>query len=139
MRGGANGHSAKGSPGFAIMVSAATELEGSWSATEATIDGAPVPKIVGQLLSFKGDRFQIVKDGELLFGGGFSIDPSAKPSSIRFEQNETQTLAGTWLGIYDLAGDRLMICDNAPDMTKPRPEGFGDCAEPGYVLVHFTR
>jgi uncharacterized protein (TIGR03067 family) len=108
-------------------------------ANAATVAGEAAPQIIDQRLSFKGDRFQIVKDGDLLYGGGFSVDAAAEPSIIRFDQNKTETLAGIWLGIYELAGDKLTICDNAPDMAKAKPESFGDCTEAGYVLIHFTR
>jgi hypothetical protein len=36
-------------------------------------------------------------------------------------------------------GATLKICDNAPDMTKPRPNGFAAPAGSGYVFVVFTR
>ncbi|MCP4385244.1 MAG: hypothetical protein GY798_28185 [Hyphomicrobiales bacterium] len=116
-----------------------TELEGVWYATDASIGGEPVAKIVGQRLSFTGDRFQITKDGELLFGGGFSVDEGPTPPTIRFDQNETETLRGVWLGIYRRDGAALTLSDNAPDMTKPQPRTFDDCTGDGYVLIHYTR
>ncbi len=116
-----------------------TELEGTWFAESATLGGEAAPKIVGQRLSFNGDRFRITKEGKLLFGGNFSVDAAAEPASIQFEQSETQTLSGSWLGIYELDGNTLRICDNAPDMTKPRPKNFGECAAAGYVLIRFSR
>ncbi len=118
---------------------AQTELEGAWIATDAAVAGIVEPKVVGQRLSFEGDRFQITKEGELLYGGDFRVDAGAQPPTIRFDQNQTDTFAGIWLGIYELAGNELTICDNAPDMTKPPPNDFGDCANAGYVLIHFTR
>ncbi|MCP4328371.1 MAG: TIGR03067 domain-containing protein [Alphaproteobacteria bacterium] len=116
-----------------------SKLEGTWLAHGATIAGEAVPKIVGQRLSLTGGRFRITKEGELLYGGSFSVDASAEPPTIRFDQNETETLAGIWLGIYERVGDTLTVCDNAPDMAKPRPKSFGDCDAAGYVLIHFTR
>ncbi len=138
---------AKGVRGLAIVLVVAvigvaraeTELEGTWLATAATLSGEPVPLVVGHRLSFERDRFRIIKDGELLYGGSFSVDATAKPPTIRFDQNETKTLAGIWLGIYERDGDKLTICDNAHDMTKPRPTGFGECSGAGYILIHFTR
>ncbi|MGI9404571.1 MAG: TIGR03067 domain-containing protein [Hyphomicrobium sp.] len=116
-----------------------TGLEGTWFARSATLAGKDAPKIVGQRLSFNGDRFRITKEGKLLFGGNFSVDATAEPPSIQFEQSETQTLSGSWLGIYELDGNTLRICDNAPDMTKPRPKNFSECAAAGYVLIRFSR
>lgn len=40
---------------------------------------------------------------------------------------------------HTLGGDQLTICDNSPDMTKPRPRTFGDGAAAVYVVVRFTR
>ena len=138
---------AEGVRGLAIVLTVAvigvaraeTELEGTWLATAATVSGKPAPQVVGHRLSFERHRFQIIKDGELLYGGSFSVDATAKLPTIRFDQNETKTLAGIWLGIYERDGDKLTICDNAHDMTKPRPTGFGECSGAGYILIHFTR
>jgi uncharacterized protein (TIGR03067 family) len=120
-------------------VKAETELDGTWLATDATVSGEPASQIVGHRLDFEGDRFRITKYGTPLYGGSFSVDSTASPPAIQFEQTETDTLAGTWLGIYELDADTLAICDNAPDMTKPRPSSFADCTGQGYVSVRFTR
>ena len=70
---------------------------------------------------------------------GFSLTPDRETAGIVFDQYETGNLAGTWLGIYELDEDRLTICDNAPDMSKPRPRSFRGRGQPGYVTIHFTR
>lgn len=134
---------------FAILLMAATlltsearaesQLQGTWLAESAKEAGVETPEIIGHRLSFNGDRFRITKDGKLLYGGTFTVDPSANPSSISFEQNETQSLAGVWRGIYALTGDTLTVCDNAPDRSMPRPTGFAECIAPGYVVVRFKR
>ena len=124
------------SAGRAGMKSA---LEGKWRVVDATISGAAAPQIIGQRLKFSGHRFQITKDGELRHGGTFGLEPAASPPAIEFHQNETDRLAGVWLGIYEMKGDKLTICDNAPDMEQPRPKGFGDGAKAGYVVVQFRR
>ena len=93
---------------------AESPLQGTWLAESAKEAGVDMPEIIGHRLSFDGDRFRITKDGKLLYGGTFTVDPSANPSSIMFDQNETQSLAGVWRGIYALTGDTLTICDNAP-------------------------
>ncbi len=121
------------------VTQAKSELEGTWLACEATGAGKPVSTIVGHRLSFRGDRFQIVMDDELLYGGTFRTDPAAKPRTIEFEQTETGTLAGVWLGLYELEGDTLASCDNARDITLPRPVRLSDCEMPGYILIRFTR
>lgn len=116
-----------------------SELEGAWVAQEAKIAGEEAPQVVGQHLSFLGSRFNVTKDGGLLYGGAFAVDPAATQPTIDFDQNETTAFAGVWRGIYTLAGDQLTICDNSPDMTKPRPRTFVDGAAAGYIVVRFRR
>lgn len=118
-----------------------TGIEGTWRATDATLAGAPALQIVGGRLSFMGDRFQITKGGEVRYGGTYRTDSAAAPPKIDLDQHETETLAGVWLGIYELAldGNQLTIIDNAPDRTRPRPESFDEATEAGRILVRFTR
>ncbi|MCP4319034.1 MAG: TIGR03067 domain-containing protein [Hyphomicrobiales bacterium] len=116
-----------------------TELDGTWIAQDATVAGVRAPQIIGQHLTFDGDRFRITLDGKLRYGGQFSLNPDAAPRTIDFNQSETDILAGIWQGIYECMGDKLTICDNAPDMTKPRPAGFDQASAEGYVRVNFTR
>lgn len=121
------------------MSEAQTTLAGDWVAVDATIAGKPDRALVGHRLRFKDDRFQITRDDKLLFGGRFETDSRSKPPAITFHQSETQTLSGIWRGIYELDGDSLTICDNAYDMTQPRPKRFDDCDAAGYVTLRFTR
>jgi uncharacterized protein (TIGR03067 family) len=114
------------------------KLQGTWRAVAAERNGAPAPDVVGHDLTFLGDRFRITRDGGLLYGGAYTIDPSAEPSRIDFQQDEGADLRGTWKGIYRLDGGRLEIVDNAPDMGKPAPTQFAAGPGSGYVLVQFV-
>jgi uncharacterized protein (TIGR03067 family) len=114
-----------------------TELEGTWRALDATIAGEPAPQIIGQHLTFDGNRFQIGKEDVLRYGGCFSLNPDG--ATIDLVQTETDNLPGVWRGIYKRVGDILVICDNAADMARPRPAGFGQAHEEGYVWAIFTR
>lgn len=121
------------------MANAESSLDGTWVAREATLAGGSAPNLVGHRLIFEGDKFRITRDGKLLFGGRYSVDVAAKPPSIDFIQSDTESLAGVWRGIYELAGNTLKTCDNSYDMEKPRPKIFDDCAAAGYVVFRFTR
>lgn len=121
------------------MSEAQTGLSGVWVVTEATLAGEPDRALVGHRLFFDDDRFQITKNDQRLFGGRFETDSQSSPPTITFHQTETPTLNGIWRGIYELDGDSLTICDNAYDMTQPRPKTFDDCSAPGYVTLRFTR
>ncbi|MEM7168790.1 MAG: hypothetical protein AAF530_01375 [Pseudomonadota bacterium] len=120
-----------------------TELEGVWMAVAATVSGQPAPQIVGQRLSFRDRRFKISKDGRLCYGGTFSLDPMTEaeddPARIRFHQTASETLMGTWQGIYERSGNALTIVDNSAAMTKRRPISFAEWSKEGYVTVHFVR
>ena len=115
-------------------------LQGNWTATKAERDGKPADDLVGHRLSFTGDRFEIRSDkGETLFAGTARSDASTKPASIDFALDSGASKGAAWKGIYQLDGDKLTICDNAPDTTKDRPSAFEASAASGYVLVIFQR
>jgi uncharacterized protein (TIGR03067 family) len=114
------------------------DVQGRWRAVTAERNGAPAPDLVGHELVFTGDRFRITSNGRLLFGGPYTIEPSARPSRIDFRQEEGDTLRGTWRGIYRVGRGALEIVDNAADMSKPAPVRFSTWPGSGYVLVRFV-
>jgi uncharacterized protein (TIGR03067 family) len=119
---------------------AAERLEGTWTATSAERDGRPAADVVGHRLSFAGHRFQIrSRDGTLLYGGTFRVGPGSAPAAIDFEHTDGAMKGKAWKGIYALDGDRLRVCDNAPDLARARPSAFEAKAGSGYVLVTFER
>jgi uncharacterized protein (TIGR03067 family) len=57
-------------------------LQGTWTATKAGRDGKPADEVLGNRLSFSGNRFQIrSKNGNPLYEGTFRLEPS-KPAAI---------------------------------------------------------
>ena len=119
---------------------AAKTLQGAWSAVKAEQDGKPAGDLVGHRLSFAGNRFDIrSKDGKDVYAGTFQTSPGAKPPAIDFDQTEGSLKGKVWKGIYALAGETLTICDNAPDLAKPRPASFEAKQGSGYVCLTFQR
>ena len=115
-------------------------LQGSWTATKAERDGKAADDVVGNQLSFTGNRFRIQsKDGKPLYAGSVRVDPSAKSAAIDFEHTEGELKWKTWKGIYALDGDTLTTCDNAPNLDKGRPAAFEAKSGSGYVLITFKR
>jgi len=115
-------------------------LQGSWTATKAERDGKAADDVVGNRLSFTGNRFRIQsKDGKPLYAGNVRVDPSAKPAAFDFEHTEGELKGKTWKGIYALDGDTLTTCDNAPNLDKGRPAAFEAKSGSGYVLITFKR
>jgi uncharacterized protein (TIGR03067 family) len=115
-------------------------LQGTWTAVKAERDGKAADDIVGHRLSFTGNRFQIrPRDGKLLYGGTFRVDPGKKPATFDFEHTEGALKGTTWKGIYALDGDTLTTCDNGPNPDKGRPAAFEAKAGSGYILITFKR
>jgi uncharacterized protein (TIGR03067 family) len=113
-------------------------LDGAWTAVSAERDGRSAPDVAGNRLTFGGNRFTITRDGRTLFAGTYTADLGRQPAEIDFVNSEGN-LKGTWKGILRLDGATLNICDNAPDMTKPRPAAFAAPAGSGYVAIVFRR
>jgi uncharacterized protein (TIGR03067 family) len=122
----------------ASLAQPAAKLDGAWTAVTAERDGKSATDVVGHKLVFTSDRFTITRDGTTVFAGTYTTDPAKNPAQIDFVNTEGN-LKGTWKGIFQLDGVTLRICDNAPDMTKPRPSGFAAPDGSGYVLVVFAR
>lgn len=114
------------------------KLQGRWRAVSAEQNGVPTPELVGHELAFTGDRFRITRGGNLLYGGAYTVDPSAWPPRIDFRQEEGATLRGIWRGIYRFDGSSLEIADNALDTSKPAPARFATAPASGHVLVRFV-
>jgi uncharacterized protein (TIGR03067 family) len=115
-------------------------LAGAWQATAGEKSGKPAPELKGHELVFSGDRFTIrSKAGKLLFEGTVRVDTSKSPPSIDFVHTKGDAQGKTWLGIYELAGDALKICDNAGDVTKPRPTALATQVGSGLDLLTFRR
>jgi uncharacterized protein (TIGR03067 family) len=116
------------------------KLQGAWTATKAERDGKAADDVVGNRLSFTGNRFQILsKDGKPLYVGTFRVDQNTKPPAIDFGHTEGALKGKAWKGIYTLDGDTLTICDNAPNLDKGRPAAFEAKSGSGYVLITFKR
>jgi uncharacterized protein (TIGR03067 family) len=128
-------------PAFAQPAQEAQKkLQGSWTATKAERDGKSADDVVGNRLSFTGNRFRIQsKDGKLLYAGTVRVDPNAKPAAIDFEHTEANLKGKAWKGIYILDGETLTICDNAPNLDKGRPTAFEAKGGSGYVSITFKR
>jgi len=121
----------------ADMAAAGDGLDGAWTAMSAERDGAPANELVGHRIAFESDRFQITKDGSLLFGGRFATDPGKEPAQIDFAVEDGAAKGQNWAGIYKIENKELTVCDNAPNPAAPRRMEF--TATKGYVCLTFKR
>ncbi|MEH6525936.1 MAG: TIGR03067 domain-containing protein [Sneathiella sp.] len=115
------------------------KLQGTWRVETASVNGETIVPVVGQRLNFEGDHFRIDKGGSQIFGGQYHVPNANDPLHIDFEQSETEFMAGYWLGIYEVTDDHLTICDNARDMSLPRPTGFTDGERQNCILIQYRR
>ena len=117
-----------------------TQLQGTWTATQAERDGTAANAVVGHQLSLTGNRFQIQsEDGKPLYVGTVRVDPSAQPAAIDFAHTEGALQGKAWQEIYVLDGDTLTVCGNAPNLDQGRPAAFEAPRGSGYVLITFKR
>ena len=114
-------------------------LQGTWVAESAERNAKAADDLRGHQLTFAGDRFTIRSKGKVIYQGAYIIDPSAKPATIDFRNTAGEMKGKTWLGIYEMEGDVLRICDNAGDVAKGRPAAFAAGAGSGHILISFKR
>jgi uncharacterized protein (TIGR03067 family) len=112
-------------------------LKGTWQVLAAQRNARIASDMQDHQLTFSGNRFDIRSQGGVLYQGTFQVDASKKPATIDFRHTAGKAKGQTWRGIYELDGDTLKICDNAADVSKPRPSAF--VSEEGQVLVDFKR
>ena len=123
----------------ALPAEATQRLQGSWDATNAERDGKAAGELVGHRLTFTGSKFLIrSKSGKRLYAGTARTSSNVRPAAIDFTHQEGDLKGKVWKGIYALDRNKLIICDNAPDLEKVRPASFDGCGS-GYVLVTFER
>jgi uncharacterized protein (TIGR03067 family) len=122
-----------------LPAEATQRLQGSWDATNSERDGKAAGELVGHRLTFTGRKFLIrSKSGERLYAGTARTSSNVRPAAIDFTHQEGDLKGKVWKGIYALDRNKLIICDNAPDLEKVRPASFDECGS-GYVLVTFER
>jgi uncharacterized protein (TIGR03067 family) len=93
------------------------KLQGSWDATHAERDGKAAEEVVGHRLTFANNRFLIrSKGGKRLYAGTARTNSKARPAAIDFTHQEGDLKGRVWKGIYALDGNKLIICDNGPDL-----------------------
>jgi uncharacterized protein (TIGR03067 family) len=114
-------------------------IQGAWAVVSAERNGKPAPDVAGHRLTFSGDAFTIRHERHTLYRGTYAVDPDRKPAEIDFQHADGELKGKVWKGIYRFEGAALRICDNAPDMARPRPTLFSAKAGSGHICVVFRR
>ena len=128
--------------GLAASGTAAQDMgnvQGAWIVVSAERDGKPAADVAGHRLTFSGDAFTIRHERHTLYRGSYAVNPDRKPAEIDFQHLEGELTGKAWKGIYRFEGAALRICDNAPDITRPRPTQFSAKAGSGHICIVFKR
>jgi len=115
-----------------------SDLEGSWVAFAAERDGASADELIGNGISFTGDRFSIEKAGKVIFAGHVVL-AKGTPAPIDFRIEKGEAKGQGWKGIFKIEKTTLTICDNAPDTKAARPRDFAARKGSGHVCLKFRR
>lgn len=112
------------------------KLQGTWLAILANRNGEDADYLTGVRLAFLNERFVVRGEkGDVIFRGTFHLDGNADPPHIDFVHHRDALQGTTWKGVYQMNGNSLRICDNAPDPNGNRPTELQ--ARPGSGSVSF--
>ena len=102
-------------------VKAASVLDGKWQAVEAELAGKKFPPQAarGIQLTIDGENYLVTTDeGE--DRGTTRVMPDAKPSAIDITGTMGPNKGKTFLAIYKLDGDTLVVCYDLGGKSRPK-------------------
>ncbi len=113
-------------------------LEGEWRFGSQQLDGIVMPaKALAQArLLIDGDRFRM-ESPEATYEGVLTIDVERTPAHITIHFVEGPEAGHESCGIYELTGDRLMLCLGLAGSS--RPNGFAAGKGSGHALQQLRR
>jgi len=114
-------------------------LEGTWTCVSAVIDGRPLADDTVRLLrlTLTTNRYTTLKGTLVLFDSTYTADLAKHPHEINILGTEGALKGKEARGIYDLAGDTLMLCYTMPG--KQRPTAFESPAGSEAYLMSWKR
>jgi len=106
-------------------------IQGTWNVE--SVNGQKLSSL-GQKhsITFKGDAYNVTRDGQVKERGTFKIDDKKKPAEIDMKITDGVAIGATQIGIIQIAGDTLTLKTNTITTPK-RPSDFS--SEPLYVLI----
>jgi uncharacterized protein (TIGR03067 family) len=116
-------------------------LQGLWQAVslEASGEKAPAEQVNNFQLHFKGDKVVFLPKADNR-EHAYDIDSKAKPKAMDLTPGDGE-MKGKKLpiAIYDLAGDKLIICIDKEGTHGKRPLAFKTMVGDGLVLITLER
>jgi uncharacterized protein (TIGR03067 family) len=116
-------------------------LQGSWKVVALEDDGmkAPPEVLKGARWVFKGSEVQVAEPGEELHDKSVvKLDLSKTPKHIDLIGLGIPTRDKTWLGIYKIEKDRLVVCTGETE-TAERPTDFNTGPDSHRCMITLER
>jgi uncharacterized protein (TIGR03067 family) len=112
-------------------------LQGTWSITEAEMDGQAAPAaMTNGAITISGNKF-VTSGVGAEYKGMLVLDESAKPRRLDLRFTSGMQKGTTNLCIYELKGDRLRLC--VATRGDVRPKKFASLPDSGIVLETLRR
>jgi uncharacterized protein (TIGR03067 family) len=112
-------------------------MQGDWAVVEYVTDGVKAEDDNAQALfrTVKGSQYTVFLYDKPLASGSIKLDASQKPKHI--DSTPEKMPGKPLLGIYEIEGDRIKVCNAAPG--KDRPMEFESKKGSGHTLVIWER
>jgi uncharacterized protein (TIGR03067 family) len=109
-------------------------LQGTWRAVRAATAAGPVAAEVARQLRYRfaGDRVTLFEGDRATGSGTVTVHPTAVPKGIDVAMTDGPGAGQVARGVYEVAGDRLLLC-----IGPERPAGF--CAAGLASVVELER
>jgi uncharacterized protein (TIGR03067 family) len=97
------------------------KFQGEWVPVSVEINGKAIPEeaIKNVKVTVKGNKLTFTEGGTTI-EGTFTLDPTRKPKQIDGKAKGPQGKEVKTIGIYELDGDKLKICDTLAGGERPR-------------------
>jgi uncharacterized protein (TIGR03067 family) len=99
-------------------------LQGTWYSLSTEEDGKPTSGVdKTDLHIIKGNQVTARKGDKEISTAEITLEPGAKPGKVTIQMKTGANKGKTWVGIYELDGDRLRWCGCWKDDNRP-PAAF---------------
>jgi len=114
--------------------------EGTWRVTALQADGSSMSEEYCEMVTVLNEldgKWTVKLQGEVIWKGVSSIDPTKRPKTIDFRPTEVAYVGKTFFGIYEISRDTRRLC--YAEAGKERPAEYSAEKDSGHVLVNFKR
>ena len=113
------------------------KFQGVWRFESVVAGGkkAPADQLKGTTVTFKGDKYTVKKDNEVIQVGIQKLNPTKSPKAMDVRIIEGLNKGAVMLGIYEIHGDTLRVCFDEGGKTRPT-EFKSPAGSQTFVNVH---